>query len=77
MVQSRFDHHHNQMATYHGNPLAIGSCWGLEVEMLDRHDEQWKRMSDFPNPGKANALSLRDPKLECSPGGRLKKTINP
>ena len=59
MVQSTFDHHHNQMATYHGNPLAIGSCWGLEVEMLDRHDEQWKRMSDFPNPGKANELSHR------------------
>ena len=51
LEQSKFDHHHNQMAMYHGNPLAIGSCWGLEVEMLDRHDEQWKRMSDFPNPG--------------------------
>ena len=42
------------MAMYHGNPLAIGSCWGLEVEMLDRHDEEWKRMADFPNPGIPN-----------------------
>ena len=49
--QSQFGHEHNQMAMYHGNPLAIGSCWGLEVEMLDRHDEEWKRLSDFPNPG--------------------------
>ena len=51
LTQSQFGHEHNQMAMYHGNPLAIGSCWGLEVEMLDRHDEEWKRMADFPNPG--------------------------
>ena len=54
LTQSQFGHEHNQMAMYHGNPLAIGSCWGLEVEMLDRHDEEWKRMADFPNPGIPN-----------------------
>ena len=36
---------------YDENPLAIGSCWGLEVEMFDRIERKWLRLDDFPNPG--------------------------
>ena len=39
------------MAMYDENPLAIGSCWGLEVEMFDRIERKWLRLDDFPNPG--------------------------
>ena len=43
-----YEHQHNPMAIYDTNPLAIGSCWGLEVEMFDKNDQ---KMDDFPNPG--------------------------
>ena len=48
---SEFSHKHNPMAMYDENPLAIGSCWGLEVEMFDRIERKWLRLDDFPNPG--------------------------
>ena len=46
-----YEHQHNPMAIYDGNPLAIGGCWRLEVEMFDRIDRKWIRLDDFPNPG--------------------------
>jgi len=46
-----YEHQHNPMAIYDENPLAIGSCWGLEVEMFDKNDRKWIRLDDFPNPG--------------------------
>lgn len=48
---TEFGHKHNPMAMYDENPLAIGSCWGLEVEMFDRIERKWLRLDDFPNPG--------------------------
>ena len=52
--QTAYEHQHNPMAMYDGNALAIGSCWGLEVEMFDRNDRNWIRLDDFPNPGNSN-----------------------
>ena len=49
--QTVYEHQHNPMANYDENPLAIGSCWGLEVEMFDKNDRKWIRLDDFPNPG--------------------------
>ena len=57
-----YEHQHNPMAIYDENPLAIGSCWGLEVEMFDRNDRKWIRLDDFPNPGDFNFI-FRDNKL--------------
>ena len=36
---------------------AIGSCWGLEVEMFDRNERKWLRLDDFPNPGESFDIS--------------------
>ena len=49
---SEFSHKHAQMATYKGEPIVVGSCWGLEVEQLitSELDLSWNQLESFPNP---------------------------
>ena len=49
---SEFSHKHAQMATYKGEPIVVGSCWGLEVEQLKTSelDLSWNQLESFPNP---------------------------
>ena len=49
---SNFSHKHAGMATYKGEPIVVGSCWGLEVELLKTSQEKlsWNQLESFPNP---------------------------
>ena len=51
---SNFSHKHAGMATYNGEPIVVGSCWGLEVEQLKTSQEKlsWNQLESFPNPEK-------------------------
>ena len=51
---SNFSHKHAKMATYKGDPIVVGSCWGLEVEQLKTSQEMiaWNQLESFPNPEK-------------------------
>lgn len=53
---TKYEHQHNPMAIYDENPVAIGSCRGLEVEMFDKNDRKWIRLDDFPNPGELTII---------------------
>ena len=54
---SNFSHKHAKMATYMGEPIVVGSCWGLEVEQLKTSQEiiAWNQLESFPNPEKVSS----------------------
>ena len=57
---SKFSHKHAKMATYKGEPIVVGSCWGLEVEQLKTSQEiiAWSQLESFPNPEKGSSSQI-------------------